>query len=234
MRQTCTTINLGRIGYQEAREIQQAVAEARKSNQVGDTLLLVEHPHVFTLGRRGRPQDVLIDPDSLANLGIEVHETDRGGEVTYHGPGQVVAYPIMDIRRLGGPRRYVWGLEQTIIEVLSDYGIQGQRLAGMTGVWVDERKVASIGVRISRDVTTHGFALNVNTDLSFFDYIVPCGDPDGQATSIAEALGKVVAVKEASMAVASHFGNEFDCEMADTALSELLHAIRQPSQIKTS
>ena len=233
MSQVCSFVQLGRIGYKEGLEIQRAVAEARKSNQVGDTLLLVEHPHVITLGRRGKPQDVLVDFESLASLGVAVYETDRGGEVTYHGPGQVVAYPIVNIRHLGGPRRYVWGLEQIILGVLSDYGIMGQRITGMTGVWVADKKVAAIGVRISREVATHGFALNVNTDLSFFEHIIPCGDPDGRATSMSTLLDRTVDLQEVSMAVASHFGNVFDCIMEETASAEPFLASHLPAPLKS-
>ena len=150
--------------------LHEEVAEGRKP----DTLLLVEHPNVYTLGRRGQLSDILIDEDELERLGIEVHYTDRGGEVTYHGPGQLVGYPILNLRRWGGgPLKYVRSLEQVLTETLSDFGVRAESEGHPTGVWVEDRKIAAIGVKVSRRTTTHGFALNVCPDLSYFDHIVP-------------------------------------------------------------
>ncbi len=220
--QTCTFVRLGLLGYRQGLELQGAIAQARKeaaANEGGmaDVLLLMEHPHVFTLGRRGKQQDILASPATLTALGADVCETDRGGEVTYHGPGQLIGYPIMNIRLLGGPRRYVWGLEQTILATLSDHGVQGRRISGLTGVWVGDKKIAAIGVRISRDVTTHGFALNVTTDLSYFEHIIPCGDPEGAATSLAAVIGKPVPLDEIALAVAENFGKVFSRRMVEIA-----------------
>ena len=220
--QTCTFVRLGLLGYRQGLELQGAIAQARKeaaANEGGmaDVLLLMEHPHVFTLGRRGKQQDILASPATLTALGADVCETDRGGEVTYHGPGQLIGYPIMNIRHLGGPRRYVWGLEQTILATLSAHGVQGRRIPGLTGVWVSDKKIAAIGVRISRDVTTHGFALNVTTDLSYFEYIIPCGDPEGAATSLAAVIGKPIPLDEVALAVAENFGKVFNRRIVEIA-----------------
>ena len=220
--QTCTFVRLSLLGYRQGLELQGAIAQARKeaaANEAGmaDVLLLMEHPHVFTLGRRGKQQDILASPATLTALGADVCETDRGGEVTYHGPGQLIGYPIMNIRHLGGPRRYVWDLEQTILATLSDHGVEGRRIPGLTGVWVGDKKIAAIGVRISRDVTTHGFALNVATDLSYFEHIIPCGDPEGAATSLAAVIGKPIPLDEVALAVAENFGKVFNRRMVEIA-----------------
>lgn len=185
---------LGQVEYRRAWELQAALVERRQRGRIGDTVLLLEHPHVYTLGRRGRTDDVLLDRDALALAGVAVHEVDRGGEVTYHGPGQLVAYPIIDIRPLGGPVRYVRALEQALIEALASMHVEGHRRQGLHGVWVggpeSERKIAAIGLRVSRGVGSHGLALNVSTDLAFFEHIVACGMPDLRVTSLARELGE--------------------------------------------
>jgi lipoyl(octanoyl) transferase len=179
MRSYCFT-DLGRLGWADAFEIQQQLVARRKSGEIPDQLLVVEHPHVVTLGRNGREENLLAGPELLARAGIAFHRTDRGGDVTYHGPGQVVGYPILDLkewkRDVGA---YVRGIEQMIIDTLADFSIPSGRIAGMTGVWTGtgeaSAKIAAIGVHLSRWVTSHGFALNVTTDLDYFRYIVPCG-----------------------------------------------------------
>src|SRR6516162_2717110 len=173
---SCQLRELGRIDYAKALELQQDLARQRKQGQIGDQLLLLEHAHVITLGRNGRMENLLAGEEVLRRAGISFYPTDRGGDVTYHGPGQLVGYPVLDLRdwkRDVGA--YVRGVEQAIIDTLADFGIAGGRIPKLTGVWVDGRKVAAIGVHISRWVTSHGFALNVSTDLSYFQYIVPCG-----------------------------------------------------------
>ena len=185
-----------------------------------DTLLLLEHPHTYTLGRRGREDDILIEQSELDRLGIEVHHTDRGGEVTYHGPGQIVGYPIIDLRRWrGGPLKYVRALEQVIIEALAEFGIVGAAEGHPTGVWVEDRKIAAIGVKVGRRVTTHGFALNVSTDLSYFQHIVPCGIPMAQVTSVSRELGETVSVDEVIPVVVEKFGKVFGFKPEDPKLS---------------
>jgi lipoyl(octanoyl) transferase len=168
--------DFGRVGYARAWELQRELVQQRKAGEIPDQLLLVEHPHVVTMGRNGRSENLLAPPELLERAGIEFHTTDRGGDVTYHGPGQIVGYPIMDLREWKRDvLAYVRALEQVLIDALADFGIASGRLAGATGVWVDGAKVAAIGVHISRWVTSHGFALNLDTDLNYFRYIVPCG-----------------------------------------------------------
>jgi lipoyl(octanoyl) transferase len=168
--------DLGVMRYAEAWALQQQLVEARKRGEIPDQLLLVEHPHVVTLGRNGRSEHLLAQPELLARAGVEFHVTDRGGDVTYHGPGQIVAYLILDLR---GWKRdvvaYVRALEEVVIRAIAAFGLAGERVPGASGVWVSGAKLAAIGVHISRWVTSHGFALNVDTDLSYFGYIVPCG-----------------------------------------------------------
>ncbi len=189
-------------------------------------LLLLEHPHVYTLGRRGQEDDILIDAEMLESLGIEVHHTDRGGEVTYHGPGQLVGYPILNLRRWGGgPLKYVRALERTLIETLAVYGIQAVSEGRPTGVWVEERKIAAIGVKVSRRVTTHGFALNVCPDLSYFDHIVPCGMPDRRATSLSVELGRTVSVSDVAAVAVERFGAVFGLRMEQSASNPLVDSV---------
>ena len=172
----CAVTRLGRMGYAAAFEMQGKLVEQRKRGEIPDQLLIVEHPHVVTLGRNGHDENVLAAPEMLARAGIEFHHTDRGGDVTYHGPGQIVGYPIFDLREWKRDVvAYVRGLEQMLIEALAEFGIEARRVDGATGVWTERGKIAAIGVHISRWVTSHGFALNVDTDLDYFRYIVPCG-----------------------------------------------------------
>ncbi len=208
----CCLRELGRLDYGRALELQQQLVEARKQGLAPDHLLLLEHPHVITLGRNGRREHLLADPLILERAGIAFYPTDRGGDITYHGPGQLVGYPILDLREwkrdVGA---YVRAVEQVIIDTLADFGISAERIQKLTGVWVDGRKVAAIGVHISRWVTSHGFALNVSTDLNYFHYIVPCG-LTRPVTSMA-ALGAPATVAEVSGRLAAHFGRVFECEM---------------------
>jgi lipoyl(octanoyl) transferase len=204
----CCVRELGRIGYGDALALQQQLVSDRKQALVPDHLLLLEHPHVITLGRNGHMENLLAGDDILSRAGIEFHPTDRGGDVTYHGPGQLVGYPILDLREwkrdVGA---YVRGLEQAIIDTLADYGIEAGRIPKLTGVWVDGRKIAAIGVHLSRWVTSHGFALNVNTDLSYFQYIVPCGLTK-PVTSMAQ-LGVRATVDEVAHIFTHHFARVF-------------------------
>ena len=205
-----SVIRLGVTPYLEGLALQGRLHGAVADGRREDTLVLLEHPNVFTLGRRGVHDDVLVGAEQLARLGVEVHRTDRGGEVTYHGPGQLVGYPIVNLRRWGGgPLKYVRTLERVIIEVLDAFGIEGVSEGRPTGVWVGDRKIAAIGVKVGRRVTTHGFALNVCADLSFFDYIVACGMADAKATSMSAELGRTVTVDEVAEVVAGAFGRFF-------------------------
>ena len=208
----CQVSELGRVEYGAALELQQQLVAARKEGTIPDQLLLLEHPHVITLGRNGRMENLLAGDDVLSRAGISFYPIDRGGDVTYHGPGQLVGYPILDLREwqrdVGA---YVRGLEQAIIDMLAGFGIAAGRIPKLTGVWVGERKIAAIGVHISRWVTSHGFALNVHTDLNYFHYIVPCG-LSKPVTSM-EQLGVRATLPQVAEKFAAHFGRIFDCEM---------------------
>lgn len=172
--------------YRDAWELQRRLVEARQADAIPDVVLLLEHPHTYTLGRRGDESEVLASPEHLLKLGATVVEVDRGGLATYHGPGQLVGYPILDLRPRGREvHSYLRNLEEALINTLRECGIPAQRVAQKTGVWVDDRKIASIGVRFSRWISSHGFALNVTTDLSYFSHIVPCGMPAVTMTSVA-------------------------------------------------
>ena len=200
------------MDYGAALELQQRLVAERKQGLIADQLLLLEHPHVITLGRNGRMENLLAGDEVLRRAGIAFHPSDRGGDVTYHGPGQLVGYPIVDLREWSRDvGAYVRALEQAIIDTLADFGIAAGRIPKLTGVWVGEQKIAAIGVHISRWVTSHGFALNVTTDLSYFQYIVPCGLTK-PVTSMAR-LGAAADLQEVSRSLAAHFGRVFDCEM---------------------
>ena len=207
---TCLAIPLGLLDFQAAYDLQRRLHAQVVAGELPDLLLLLEHPHVYTLGRRGQQSHILAPDDMLTQLGVETHFTDRGGETTYHGPGQLVGYPIVNLRRWGGGvRKYVETLEQVLIGTLSEFGITAHSEGKPTGVWVGDAKIAAIGVRVSRSVTMHGFALNVSPDLSFFDHIVPCGMPGARVTSMAQELGQEIAVSDVMPAVARAFGGEF-------------------------
>ena len=214
-------IQLGLVPYQEAWDLQLRLHEVVAGGHRPNTIVLLEHSHTYTLGRRGCHEDILIEQSELDRLGIDVHETDRGGEVTYHGPGQLVGYPIIDLRRWsGGPLKYVRALEQVIADVLAEFGIRGTSEGHPTGVWVDDRKVAAIGVKVGRRVTTHGFALNVSTDLSYFQHIVPCGMPLARVTSMCQELGStLLSVDEVIPVVVTNFGRVFGFTPNELALS---------------
>jgi lipoyl(octanoyl) transferase len=174
---------------------------------------LLEHPHVITLGRAGDASNILLDEGTLNSLSVEVHRTGRGGDVTYHGPGQLVGYPIINLRPdRCDVHRYVRDLEEVLIRSIADYGIEGARIKGLTGVWVGNVKIAAIGVRIARWVTSHGFALNVNTDLSYFSTIIPCGVRDKGVVSMSRLLGHDVPLTEVARVVARHFGGVLNRE----------------------
>jgi lipoyl(octanoyl) transferase len=209
---SCQLRELGRIDYGAGLALQKQIESERKEGRIPDQLLLLEHPHVITLGRNGHTEHLLASEEMLRRAGISFYPTDRGGDITYHGPGQLVGYPIVDLkewrRDVGG---YVRGLEQVIIDTLADFGIAAGRIPKLTGVWAGERKIAAIGVHISRWVTSHGFALNVNTDLRYFQYIVPCG-LSKPVTSMAQ-LGVRTDLATVSRILAGHFGRMFDCEL---------------------
>jgi lipoyl(octanoyl) transferase len=210
---SCGWRDLGRMDYGAAFELQRALVDERKRGEIPDQFLIVEHPHTITLGRNGRMENLLAREEVLARAGVAFHPTDRGGDITYHGPGQIVGYPILDLREWKRDVvAYVRALEQVIIDTLADFGLRGGRVPGMTGVWVDGAKITAIGVHISRWVTSHGFALNLSTDLSYFQYIVPCGLVK-PVTSLA-ALGARAPRENVIERLVFHFGRVFDREMA--------------------
>ena len=204
---------LGVVPYGEALALQRSLVEERRAGLIGDTLLLLEHPHVITLGVRGDGgrSHLLASPETLAARGVEVHETGRGGDITYHGPGQLVGYPIIDLKPdRCDVHRYVRDLEGVLIRTAADYGIDAGRIEGLTGVWVGNEKLAAIGVRIARWITSHGFALNVTSDLDFFKLIVPCGIADRGVTSLSRLVGRPIDMVEVAERAAEHFANTFN------------------------
>jgi len=212
---TCAVQRLGLVDYQEAWDEQRRLAEAcREDGQA--RLLLLEHPPTYTLGARGRQEHLLLSEDALAALGARVYRIDRGGDVTFHGPGQLVGYAILDLRRWRqGPLWFVRSLEATLVDALAAFGISGHRVPKRPGVFAGGAKVAAIGVRVSRGITTHGFALNVAPDLRYFSHIVPCGLPDVRVTSMAELLGRAPAMDDVIDAVVDAFARVFEIEARD-------------------
>ena len=214
-RRTLAVRRLGRVPYGAGLELQQQLVAERQAGRIPDQLLLLEHDPVFSLGRNARPEHVLFPAELLRGRGYDVFETGRGGDVTYHGPGQLVGYPILDLapdRR--DVHRYVRDLEEVMIRTCADYGVQAQRVAGLTGTWVGQDKIGAIGVRISRWVTSHGFAFNVTTDLSAFDLLVPCGIRGRGVTSLERLLGRAVPLAEVGDQLARHFAAVFERDAA--------------------
>ena len=203
---------LGRVGYAEALAIQERLVASRRSGEGSDTLLLLEHPPVVTLGRRGDPDHVLLDEEQLRQRGIELHETGRGGDVTFHGPGQLVGYPVVQLppdRR--DVHRYLRDLEEALIDTAADYGVSATRVQGLTGVWVGDEKLAAIGVRLNTGwITSHGFALNVSVDLEGFESIVPCGIEGRGVTSLAKLLGTAPEMREVADRTGQHVAAALD------------------------
>jgi lipoyl(octanoyl) transferase len=231
----CLTIDVGLIGYAEAYALQKRIVSARKAEAIEDVFLFCEHPHVITQGRNGKRQHLLVSENVLRQKGVEYYETSRGGDITYHGPGQIVGYPILNLSAI---RRdvvwYVRTLEEAMIRATAEFGITAERVAGKTGIWVragnTEEKLAAIGVHISRWVTSHGFAYNVSTDLRNFDLIVPCGITDRKATSLEKLLGRNVEQKEVAPRIAKHLGELLGLEMKESSRAELLEKLERADQ----
>ena len=205
---------LGMMPYADALQIQQTLVRQRRDNEVSDVLLLVEHPHVVTLGvnARHRLSNLLVTPSQLSAMGVELHDVTRGGDVTYHGPGQLVGYPILDLRPdRCDVHRYVRDLETVIMRTVLMFGVRSSRIPGLTGVWVGDDKLAAIGVRLSRWVTSHGFALNISTDLKYFDLIRPCGIDRKGVTSLSRITGSRVLYESVESVLIKEFGSVFDC-----------------------
>jgi lipoyl(octanoyl) transferase len=206
----CDLLRLGRVDYDEAWDLQKDLVARRIAGELPDTLILLEHPRVYTLGRSGHAENVLLDEATLAATGAIVRWVDRGGDVTYHGPGQLVGYPIVHLDRFGKDiHQHVWRIEETLIRTLADFGIAGSRDPAYPGVWVGGDKIAAIGVRVSKWVTNHGFALNVSTDLSYFDNIVPCGIAGRGVTSLSQLLRRTVEREEAEGYLLHQFAEVF-------------------------
>lgn len=220
-------MDLGQMEYDACRRLQQSLFDellAAKAEPTGEMppqrLILVEHPPVYTLGKSGKEANLLVNTDYLESLGATFHQTDRGGDITFHGPGQIVGYPILDLEREGiGLRAYIEAVEQTVIDTLADYGIAAGRSEGAAGVWLAPhrgrplRKICAIGVRSSRYVTMHGFALNVNTNLDWFELINPCGFTDRGVTSLAKELGREVSIEEVKSRLVAHFAENINVKI---------------------
>lgn len=212
---------LGVVRYGEALRLQRALVEERRAGRVPDLLLLLQHPPVITLGVRGDGgrSHIVASDERLAELGVEMSETGRGGDVTYHGPGQIVGYPILDLRPdRCDVHRYVRDVEDVMMRTCADYGIAARRIDGLTGAWVEDRKIGAIGVRISRWITSHGFAFNVNTDLESFNLIVPCGIADRSVTSLERLLGHRIPLEDVEASLARHVGAVFERQVTPAAV----------------
>lgn len=225
-------VDLGLIGYADAFALQKRLVAARKADAIEDVLLFCEHPHVITQGRNGKREHLLVSEHVLRQKGVEFFETSRGGDITYHGPGQIVGYPILNLAAI---RRdvvwYVRMLEEAMIRATAEFGMAARRVAGKTGIWVESgntgEKLGAIGVHISRWVTSHGFAYNVSTDLRFFDLIVPCGIADRKATSLEKLLGRMVEKSAVAPRVAKHLGEIFGLDLKEASMNELLQKLEQ-------
>ena len=232
---TCLITDLGLVSYSDALALQQRLAAARKSGLIDDVFLLCEHPHVITLGRNANRQNLLVSERVLGQKAVELHATNRGGDVTYHGPGQIVGYPILN---LAGIKRdvgwYVRMLEEAMIRASADFGATAYRVPGKTGIWVQagasEEKLAAIGVHISRWVTSHGFAYNVSTDLRYFDLIVPCGIADRKATSLEKLLRRSVPLEEVKPRLTRHLTDLFSLTPSPTSYRQLLRTLDRSEQ----
>jgi lipoyl(octanoyl) transferase len=231
---TCSLVNLGLIGWAEAYALQERIVAARKTGAMGDTVLLCEHPHTITLGRNGKREHLLAGEAVLRQKGVVFHHTNRGGDITYHGPGQLVAYPILNLAAI---RRdigwYMRMLEEAMIRVSAEFGVTAVREPGKTGIWVTHsagapaEKLAALGVHLSRWVTSHGLAYNVATDLRYFDLIVPCGISERKATSLEKLLDKTAAVSEVAPLLAKHLGAVLNLEMRAIPRVQFLAALQR-------
>ena len=212
MTRTLQVQRLGLVAYADGLELQRRLVEERKADRIPDTLLLLQHPHVLTVGvKKDGRSHILASPERLTSLGVDVFETGRGGDVTYHGPGQLVGYPIINLdpdRR--DVHRYVRDLEEVMIRVCADYGLEAGRVKGFSGAWIGDEKIGAIGVRISRWITSHGFAFNVTTDVDFFKLIVPCGIADKGVTSLASKLERQPSMEEVEYRFVLHFASVFE------------------------
>lgn len=202
--------DLGFIDYKEAWDLQKDIHQLRAENKIDDVFFLLEHPNTYTLGKTADKQHLLSDKNFLEENKISVYDIDRGGDITYHGPGQIVGYPIINLSDWKqDTHKYLRAIEEVIIKVCNEYGLNGKRVENYTGVWIDERKICAIGIKVSRWITMHGFAFNVNTDLNLFNGIVPCGISDKEVTSLKKELGIEISLAEVKGKIIRHFISEF-------------------------
>ena len=221
----CTVYQLGRIGYREAYYLQRQLQQQRVNGCIGDTLLILEHPPTITIGKSGKLLNILVSQGRLLSDGVHIFWTDRGGDVTYHGPGQLVGYPIIDLKDRGKDiRRYVHDIEEVIIRTLSDFGIRGCRNRSHPGVWVRNKQIAAIGLKIKTWVSMHGFALNVNTDLEKFSLINPCGLSEIKVTSCSRLLSHEVSMEEVATVLLAHFSEVFNVQI-EIGSSDLMRSL---------
>ena len=217
----CLLVDLETMGYMDTWSVQKFIAKLRYQNELTDCLILVQHPHTYTLGRRGKLSDILVDDSFLELNNIVVHNVDRGGEVTYHGPGQIIAYTIFDVRNMGGVSAFVNFLEEITISTLAVLGVRGYRKENCTGIWVNDSKIASLGLNVSRGITTHGFALNINTDLTYYQHISPCGNPEEKVTSLSNLTGMGFSEVDVKEIIKDQFSTHLDRKMENVDLSQI-------------
>jgi lipoyl(octanoyl) transferase len=215
--------DLGFIDYKEAWDLQKKIHQQRVEDKIDDVLFLLEHPHTYTLGKTADKKNLVGDEKYLSDNKISVYDIDRGGDITYHGPGQIVGYPIINLTKWQqDTHKYLRSLEDVIINVCIDYALPGQRINGLTGVWIDDRKIAAIGIKVSRWITMHGFAFNINTDLKLFNGIIPCGITDKEVTSLKHELGYEVPLIEVKEKIINHFSNQFNYDQIEFKSKEEL------------
>lgn len=218
----CLVADINRYDYSKALALQARLVELRQADLIPDTLLLIEHDHTYTAGRRVDATHLLLSEADLARRGIKFFRVDRGGEMTYHGPGQLVGYPIVKIGGLARIREYLNGLEEVLIRTAADFGVSAERLTGLPGVWSGSEKLGAIGLRVTRGVTKHGFAINVSTDISYFDGIIPCGLANKGTTSLSRILGARIAMSDVKRSTVNSFATVFDADIATIESDELL------------
>jgi len=226
---TIKVVDLGRISYSEALDLQNQLLRLRQQGRIGDVLLLLEHPDVLTIGRSGHRSNLLISEEERNRRGVQVYDINRGGDITYHGPGQIVGYPIIDLSSMGkSVRTFVRNLEEVFIRLLNrEYHIPAGRDPAHTGVWIGEKKITAIGLAVKRWVTQHGFAFNVNTDLSHFQWIVPCGIADKGVTSMADQLGRAVDFQKVKNQVADYFAQVYQREIERMEKQQLYEVVQR-------
>lgn len=219
---------MGRIDYQEAWKLQEELVRMRQKNEINDTLLLLEHDPVFTIGRNGSTENILVSQDELVKEGIQVYEVNRGGDITYHGPGQIVAYPIFDLHDYRKDLHwYTKQLEEVVIQVLNHYQIAAKRVTEHPGVWVGDEKIAALGVGVKRWVTMHGFAFNIDPNFTHFGMIVPCGITDKGVTSLRKGIKRLVTVEEVMPQVLNTFEDIFDLQVIKCSKKEIVRRIEK-------